>query len=404
MDIRYYDIEFTKAGLVYDAAQAQRLLYDVPQLTDLLVLSHGWNNGKAEASELYANFFDSVTRVMGTGTVSGLDNRTFGALRIYWPSKKFVDAELSPGGGAASATQANDDALMQLLEHMKLDPVRLGGKDIDPVRAANLDAAQALVPLLETDAAARRDFVFRLRAILDASDAHPDDGSMECFERDPEQLFDGLKAAARRLANYTTYYEMKQRAGVVGHTGVAQVLMRARDRKPELRLHLIGHSFGGRLVTAAAHTLPPGTPNVTISLLQAAYSHNGLGQNYDGEQHDGAFRALLGERRASGPIVITHTKNDRAVGIAYPLASRISRQKAAALGDQDDPYGGMGRNGAQHTPEVDTGAAELLAVGPAYAFAPGRVYNLSADQFISGHSDVTGPQVAYAVLNAVRTV
>ena len=103
--------------------------------------------------------------------------------------------------------------------------------------------------------------------------------------------------------------------------------------------------------------------------------------------------------------MITHTKNDRAVGIAYPLASRISRQQASALGDQNDPYGGMGRNGAQHTPEVDADAvSELLAVGRVYAFAPGRVYNLRADQFISSHSDVTGPQVAYAVLNAVRTV
>jgi hypothetical protein len=176
MDIRYYDIEFNKTGLVYDEAQVQRLLHGVPQLTDLFVLAHGWNNDRAEASELYAKFFDSVTRVMGTGTVSGLDNRTFGALRIYWPSKKFTDAELIPGGGAASVTPDNDAALLQLLERMKLDPVRLGGSDVEPVRRAHLDAAQALVPLLETDAEARRNFVFRLRAILDASGAHVDDG------------------------------------------------------------------------------------------------------------------------------------------------------------------------------------------------------------------------------------
>jgi hypothetical protein len=438
MDISQFDIEFTKDGSTFDEAQVRRLLDDVPQFTDLFVLSHGWNNDMDEARALYDGLLGNISVLLDAGLVQGLQGRRYGALRVFWPSKKFADDELIPGGGAASATQANDDALLRLLERMKLDPVRLGGKDIDPVRAANLDAAQALVPLLETDAEARHDFVFRLRAILDASDAHPDDGSTEFFERDPTELFeglkgaveapsatggggatavhaggaaglsdllDGIKAAARRLANFTTYHEMKQRAGVVGRTGVAQVLMRTRDRKPELRLHLIGHSFGGRLVTAAAHALPPGTSNVTLSLLQAAYSHNGLGQDYDGERHDGAFRALLGERRASGPIVITHTKNDRAVGIAYPLASRISRQQASALGDQNDPYGGMGRNGAQHTPEVDADAvSELLAVGRVYAFAPGRVYNLRADQFISSHSDVTGPQVAYAVLNAVRTV
>ena len=79
----------------------------------------------------------------------------------------------------------------------------------------------------------------------------------------------GIKAAARRVANLSTYYEMKQRAGTVGSTGVAQLLRRLRERKPDVRLHLVGHSFGGRLVTAAAHALPSRTPAVTISLLQA---------------------------------------------------------------------------------------------------------------------------------------
>jgi hypothetical protein len=142
---------------------------------------------------------------------------------------------------------------------------------------------------------------------------------------------------------------------------------------------------------------------VTMSLLQAAYSHNGLAKEFDGE-HDGAFRTLLAQQRASGPIMITHTKNDRAVGVAYPLASRISREKAAALGDQNDPYGGMGRNGAQHTPEVNGASRELLDVGAAYQFAPGRVYNLLADEFIKDHGDVAGLQVAYAILNLVRAV
>jgi hypothetical protein len=77
-----------------------------------------------------------------------------------------------------------------------------------------------------------------------------------------------------------------------------------------------------------------------------------LAQKFDGEQ-DGFFRALISESRIDGPIAITYTKNDRAVGVAYPLASRIAFQKAAALGERNDPYGGMGRNGAQHTPEAE---------------------------------------------------
>ena len=102
--------------------------------------------------------------------------------------------------------------------------------------------------------------------------------------------------------------------------------------------------------------------------------------------------------RVAGPILITHTRNDSAVGIAYPIASRIARQDNADLGDADDKFGGIGRNGAIHTPEAVAG--ELLAVGGSYAFVQGKLYNLQADAFISGHSDVTGPAVAHAVLAA----
>ena len=115
------------------------------------------------------------------------------------------------------------------------------------------------------------------------------------------------------------------------------------------------------------------TRSVTLSLLQAAYSHNGLAQNYDGKNHNRTFRALLDEKRVSGPIIITHTKNDRAVGIAHPLASRLSREKAAALGAQDDPCGGMGRNGAQHTPEALNNALTLEEVGRPYKFEAAKV-------------------------------
>ena len=214
---------------------------------------------------------------------------------------------------------------------------------------------------------------------------------------------DGVKAAARRLANYVTYLTMKERAGTVGLGGVGALLGLIRAKNSVIKIHLVGHSFGGRLVTAAASTFAPGTPDVSMTLLQAAYSHNGLGANYDGKKHDGFFRSVLKDKRISGPVLITHTKNDWAVGIAYPLASRVSRDTAAAIGDENDPYGGMGRNGAQHTPEVATPLGTLLPLGRKYALKPGKVHNLRADDYINDHGDVTGPEVAYAFLNGMAT-
>jgi esterase/lipase superfamily enzyme len=216
-------------------------------------------------------------------------------------------------------------------------------------------------------------------------------------------LLRGAKAAARRLANFATYYRMKARAGTVGSVGVASVLRRVREARPDVNIHLVGHSFGGRLVTAAAHALDPDTPKVTISLLQAAFSHNGLSGGFGDDGQIGFFREVLSKRRASGPIIITHTKNDKAVGVAYPLASRIARQAAAALGDRNDPYGGMGRNGAQHTDEAKGNEAALGLPGTEYVFAPGKVYNLEAD-LIRDHGDVGRIEVAYAVLCAAGSV
>jgi hypothetical protein len=427
-----FEVEFTKDGSVHDQSQVTALLNGLTGASDLLVVAHGWNNDLKDARKLYDDFIASLGQL--PQPASGAGSKLV-VMRVFWPSKKFTDEELIPGGGAASATAENEQALLQALDELKRDPVRLGEAGDDPLRAANIDAAIAAVGELEDSETARREFVLRIRAVLNPDHAHEEDASREFFELEPEELFDrfgqevplelqagvggaanignggaaflgdllsGAKAAARRIANFATYYQMKTRAGTVGKGGVAATLVRIRERRPDLPIHLVGHSFGGRLVTAAAATLHPGGAAVSMTLLQAAYSHNGLAEKFDGKTN-GAFRTILKDRLISGPIVITHTKNDTAVGIAYPLASRIAFDNAAALGDKNDPYGGMGRNGAQHTPEVSTDESELRkdAAGQTYAFKAGKVYNLNADQIIRHHNDVTSVPVANAFLHAL---
>ena len=78
-----------------------------------------------------------------------------------------------------------------------------------------------------------------------------------------------------------------------------------------------------------------------MTLLQAAFSHNGFAVKFD-HKHDGAFRTVLGEKRVAGPVLITHTKNDKAVGIAYPLASRIARDGDIGAGRRERSVRGHG--------------------------------------------------------------
>jgi hypothetical protein len=213
-------------------------------------------------------------------------------------------------------------------------------------------------------------------------------------------LLSGIKGSFIHLMNYTTYYVMKDRAGVVGRNGGYQVLREIRDDFPALKVHIAGHSFGGRLVTAAADgptDKPPIRPE-TLTLLQAAYSHNGLAHLYDGV-HDGFFRAVVSGKKVKGPILITCSKQDTAVGIAYPIASLLSGVTAAALGDKNDPFGGMGRNGAQKTPEaIDD---KLLPAGTKYNFNRDNVFNLNGDDIITGHGDICRDEIASAILQAI---
>ena len=225
-------------------------------------------------------------------------------------------------------------------------------------------------------------------------------GAASVARRRLESFFSGISSAALNLLNYTTYYQMKERAGLVGRTAVNGLLREIVARSPGIKLHLAGHSFGARLVTSAALGADgqPPLKFASMTLLQAAFSHNGFAQKFDGKS-DGFFRRVVTERRIAGPVVITYSVNDTAVGIAYPLASLIAGQNAAALGDANDPFGGLGRNGAQHTPEASV--LTLATVGSANVFAAGKIHNLNADRVISSHSDICKPEVAYALLSAV---
>ncbi len=139
---------------------------------------------------------------------------------------------------------------------------------------------------------------------------------------------------------------MRDRAGKVGANGIAPLLEQLQG--DGRRIHLVGHSFGARAATAAANAT--NAPVHALVLLQGAFSHYGFADNWDGQGADGLFRAV--PNRIHGPVVVTHTKNDKAVGLAYAIASRLAKQVAIDIGGPGDRYGGIGRNGALKTPEA----------------------------------------------------
>lgn len=432
-NIPVFEIEFDQKGKAFKPSQIEELTAHIGggAVTDLFLFAHGWNNDMADARDLYTRFFTEVGTLLSDGAPAALKQRKFVGAVTLWPSKRFTDKDLIPGGGAAALESQEMAAVRARLKELTREPTRLGKSS--PVSAAKqkkIARATALLKTIETNPKAQDDFVRIIRSLLSDRAAHSDDGTSEFFKVKEQTLLQGLRlpvmpsapvggggaasggaaglsdigesvaSGLRRLLNMTTYYQMKERAGVVGSTGVAELIRTLRKKAPALRLHLVGHSFGGRVVTAATDTAGPENKVNTLTLLQAAYSHNGLAPKFDGKK-DGFFRKVISAKKVSGPIIATCTKNDKAVGVAYPLASRFKGQNAAALGDENDPYGGIGRNGAVRTPEAIK--LTLQATQTPYQFTAGNVFNLNADKVIMDHSDICKPEVGWALLSAVAS-
>ncbi|MEG3439789.1 hypothetical protein V0288_21860 [Pannus brasiliensis CCIBt3594] len=434
-DFPYFEVQFTKEAKVYDPEEPQKLFdfLDRQEVTDLFVISHGWNNNIQEARELYQRLFTSMRETIDQGIVPGIETRKFAILAVFWPSKKFTERELIAGGAAG----LEDTMVSEVRERVTTLQELLA----DPEASDRFERLKALVPKLEDSPSARKEFVDSLRKILDRGETDDEDASTDFFELDSEEVMDrlqhplaspaandgeeeggvaeigdftpesggaagflnfsGFTAAAGNLLNFATYYEMKQRAGNVGRKGLNPLLREIRQKYPAIKQHLVGHSFGGRLVTATVLGTEDFAPAETLSLLQAAFSHYGFAKDFEPNKN-GFFRKVVENQKVSGPILITHTKNDWAVGIAYPIASALSRDDSSFLGDENDRFGGIGRNGAQKTPEAIRGLS-LLPVGGSYPLQAGKLHNLRADEFIQDHGDVGGLQVAYAILTAVAT-
>ena len=438
----YFELTFDGKGRPADANQLNALIDGLKQkkATDVFFVSHGWNNDPKEAHDLYQELF---TNVKAQEQSVGTTGRTFAVAGVIWPSKKFDVAEDKPNAASLGT------GVSRLRNQVETLAAFLAAGSSAAKHKKELERAKELVAQLEKSADARREFSEIIVGLL--PDSVGEEGGWHLNERvagamiaDDKLLkqlgspppkvatgggggstsmghkpaggggrvfegaaglgdfFKGITAGASNLLNYVTYYQMKERAGTVGRAGVNEAIRRVRADLPNVRIHAVGHSFGCRVVTAAV-TGQAAKPNGfvdSVTLLQAAFSHYAFAAKFDASNKPGFYRNLITESRVSGPILITHTRADKAVGLAYAIASRVAGQIAADMGDQNDPFGGLGSNGAQKTAEAKD--ENMPKAGTAFAAAPakGSITNLLADGLISSHGDVRNPNAAYAVLSA----
>ncbi|WP_321473273.1 hypothetical protein [uncultured Paludibaculum sp.] len=417
----FFPLRFNKDAQAVDQGEEQALKTWLQSQgpVELIVFSHGWNNDEQDALALYQHMFASFRSVLNQNHVPAMNGRNIAVAGVLWPSKKFADEENIPGGAAgavavdpladafAGAEAAGDPAILARLKELTdKEELTLPEQDeavgllrqLLATLPASSEEGSANVQAAANDGGTFSNDVFVQQLVgegtMPGSDAS-EGGAAGLFSNPMGDLTD----AVRKGLNLFTFYAMRERAGIIGAQALNPLLARI-SALANVRIHLIGHSFGARLVTAAAAASGLFHPS-SMTLLQAAFSHYGFSTLYDGHSN-GAFRNLLLEQRIKGPVLITHTPNDHAVGWAYPIAARLRSIIASSIdGGPNDPFGGLGRNGAQKTPQAIS--KQLLASGSAgYTFpAAGGVLNLESTPFVNGHSGITNDAVAYAILSAM---
>jgi hypothetical protein len=208
-----------------------------------------------------------------------------------------------------------------------------------------------------------------------------------------------------------SFYTMEKRADAVGqNTGytLLRLILDARQvQQTPLHIHLLGHSFGAKVVCAALERLVeqqgansiPANVTFDLALLEAAFDNDEL----EPQNEYGRLAGGLPKLR----VVVTHSDQDTALSGLYPAAQRLGR----LLGKKKPALGFAGPSSAV----VDLfGWAEAIDVASGYtakaADLSGRliVANLTplhaanpdnAVRFSGHHSDIYYPEI-YGLLNA----
>lgn len=438
-----WDFKFDEEGRLTSPSEGDFLDQVAAEgVDDLFMFSHGWGTSLDKARGLYAEMFPMIR----DAAVGAASLGRVGFVGIYWPSLWFPPTEAT-SPPAIGATQADGGAVVDL----NAGTAALSGTEIAESLQAGftdraqrqkvmeigqlIDQGQQVVGSDESDAQ-KEERLRQIHELLKALAPLPPDGEFEdsgesaLLTADPKTGFlaaaeafgsappgsatqgigdwfhraiNGAKDAVRVLS----YTIMKARAGDIGRGGLGPLLETLHERPSSVRVHLIGHSFGARLVSFALSGIsaPANSPVASLLLLQGAFSHWSFAdaqKNPFGKA--GTLNAFAD--RVHGPLVATFSVFDWAVGVWYPKASFLARQDTEA--ETAGRWGGMGADGYQAVSPSECRA--MLANGRTnYRFKPGTFYrvdaadvinNVEGESFSGAHSDIRHSPVAVLAADA----
>lgn len=426
--IPYYIIPFDKKGRCTGPLSRQHLIDNAAGYSDIYVFSHGWNNDWPTATKRYESFIEGVMEMrasQGLPTPGGYRPLLVG---IFWPSAVLVhDDEKAPkiaAGGepavdlsveleqdaiaeiASELPPGNAEEFYELIQRDALDDrqiLRLA-QLVQPVLAAGQDEIGAAPPDAEDLAAAWKNMTAPPQQVEEDPNEFGTVGPGGGANAAPAAAgwFDKLLDLPRNAIRGTTVWMMKDRAGVVGSKGVAPLLVELLTRS-QARVHLLGHSFGGKVVLSALCS-PTNLPRKVHSalLLQPAVSHLCFADTLPGGAGSGGYRKALD--RVQRPILSTFSSEDVPLTKTFHLAlvreSDLGEMKIAAAGQPPSRFAALGGFGPRGAGEV---IIDMQLPPQGYKLDENkRLYGMRGDKSISGHGDISNPATWWALHELVR--
>lgn len=397
------------------AALLARLKAD-PKLP-IILFSHGWNNEYGDATGWYRVFLQHLQTHLNN--YPGKQTPLF--VGVIWPST-WLSFDTGPDIAdstdlerqfaqelAASLPEDKQQQFQSLLTTAQLPKeqaadladlvssalkVQLTGGNTEGLEDSTPDSAAMLAALLE------------LQQTVTPPPAQGDDlaeGGVHNNNADGGVAAAGLLSYLdpRWALRIASVYKMKDRAGTVGAKGVSSLIkdILAQTTAP---LHLVGHSYGAKVVLSAIAAQPLPSKVQSVLLLQPAISHLCFAKVLPGRGGSGGYHDV--PNRVVQPILTTYSGHDFALHEVFHRALR----RAGDLGDfkiagqvthagsPPNVYAALGGYGPR-------GVAERLieplpSPGTALSISTGeRVFGLDGtmDKRVNGHGDVKTPYTAW---------
>jgi len=413
----WYIMPFERDGTSSAPATRDVLLKDVAvnHYTDIYVFSHGWNNDWNVVQARYHDFIDGYAQLRVKYKLRIPDSYRPLLIGIFWPSTSLVTEDEQPLFAGDSQNPERKFALAELesaIEPAKRARFRALMDRTELTAPEALELASIAEPALgssETDLPVS-DHVTDSEWVASWPTA---EAELDLdYVRPAPQAGGGAQAASfggfkkylpRYVLRLFTVRQMKDRAGVVGARGAAPLLADLASHSMA-RFHLIGHSYGARLLLSAL-CFPGdcGPKAASMLLLQPAVSHLCFAQLVEKTNMPGGYAKA--PERVRLPIFTTFSKHDRPLRLLFHTAVRRKRDLAEAqIAAADEPpsifaaLGGYGPRCCGETRE------HIQDPASPYVPAPGtRVLGIHATRTIANHGDISNESTWWALYNLVES-